>query len=58
MRCLKFDFEMRRRISILKRGYIVTVYGYFTEANFKYLNKIFVCYFYNITIAIMSDNRG
>ena len=34
------------------------VYGYFTEANCKYLNKIFECYFYNITIAIMSDNRG
>ena len=26
-----------------------TVYGYFTEANCKYLNKIFVCCFYNIT---------
>ena len=36
----------------------VLVYGYFTEANCKYLNKIFMCYFYNITIAIMSDNRG
>ena len=47
---------MRRHISILKRGYIV--YGYFTEANCKYLNKTFVCYFYNITIAIVSDNRG
>ena len=34
-----------------------TVYGYFTEANCKYLNKIFVCCFYNITIATMSDNR-
>ena len=55
MRSLKFDFEMRRHISILKRGYIV--YGYFTEANCKYLNKIFVCCFYHITIATMSDNR-
>ena len=36
----------------------VLVYGYFTKANCKYLKKIFVCYFYNITIAIMSDNRG
>ena len=35
-----------------------TVYGYFTETNCKYLNKIFVYYFYNITIAIMSENRG
>ena len=34
-----------------------TVYGYFTEANCKYLNQIFVCCFYNITIATMSDNR-
>ena len=29
----------------------------FTEANCKYINKIFVCCFYNITIATMSDNR-
>ena len=26
-----------------------TVYGYFTEANCKYLDKIFGCCFYNIT---------
>ena len=29
--------------------YNSTVYGYFTEANCKNLNKIFVCCFYNIT---------
>ena len=33
------------------------VYGYFTEANCKYSNKIFECCFYNVTIATMSDNR-
>ena len=33
------------------------VYGYFTEANCKYFNEIFVCFLYIITIAIMSDNR-
>ena len=31
--------------------------GYFTEANCKYFNKIFVCYFYIITKPIVSDNR-
>ena len=63
MRSLKFDFEVRRHILILKRGYPhnkirlanwfilgkiylediikVLVYGYFTEGNCKYFNKIF-----------------
>ena len=43
MRSLKFDFELRRHIS------------FFTVDTKR---VIFVCYFYNITIAIMSDNRG
>ena len=34
-----------------------SLYRYFTETNCTYFNKIFVCYFYIITIATMSDNR-